>query len=51
MVENRYMSLLSRFDDQQLQKGLEEMEQKYQSLNNLEFCDRFVFLIAHQLRR
>lgn len=46
MVENRYMSLLSRFDDTQLQKGLAEMEQKYCDQSRLEFCDRFVFISA-----
>ena len=43
-VENRYMSLLSRFNDEQLQKGLTEMKQKYQAQSILEFCDRFVFI-------
>jgi hypothetical protein len=40
------MSLLSRFDDTQLQKGLAEMEQKYCDQSRLEFCDRFVFISA-----
>ncbi|HAC65095.1 MAG TPA: SAM-dependent methyltransferase [Cyanothece sp. UBA12306] len=46
MVQNRYMSLLSRFDDEQLKKGLIEMQEKYHDQSNLEFCDRFVFLSA-----
>ncbi|MGK7940745.1 MAG: class I SAM-dependent methyltransferase [Crocosphaera sp.] len=48
MVANRYMSLLSRFDDQQLQQGLREMKEKYHEKSNLEFCDRFVFILANK---
>ena len=50
MVENRYMSLLSRFDEQQLQQGLAEMKQKYHQQSNLEFDDRFVFISANKPR-
>ncbi|MEL4896133.1 class I SAM-dependent methyltransferase [Crocosphaera sp. Alani8] len=46
MVENRYMSLLSQFDDEELQEGLREMEGKYHQYSQLEFCDRFVFIIS-----
>lgn len=46
MVKNRYMSLLSRFDDKELSQGLQEMREKYTNVSNLEFCDRFVFLVA-----
>ena len=48
MVENRYMSLLSRFNDQELKQGLIEMTEKYANLSNLEFCDRFVFLLGQK---
>ncbi len=48
MVKNRYMSLLSRFNDQELKQGLIEMTEKYASLSNLEFCDRFVFLLGQK---
>ncbi|MDJ0509364.1 MAG: class I SAM-dependent methyltransferase [Crocosphaera sp.] len=48
MVENRYMSLLSRFDDQQLQQGLMEMREKYHEKSTLEFCDRFVFMLGNK---
>ncbi|MDJ0842697.1 class I SAM-dependent DNA methyltransferase [Crocosphaera sp.] len=44
MVKNRYMSLLSRFNDEEINKGLTEMTEKYANVSNLEFCDRFVFL-------
>jgi trans-aconitate methyltransferase len=46
MVENRYMSLLSFFDDQQLAEGLAEMSEKYAQQSILEFPDRFVFITA-----
>ncbi|MDJ0736868.1 MAG: methyltransferase domain-containing protein [Nostocaceae cyanobacterium] len=49
MVENRYMSLLSFFDDKQLAEGLAEMEQKYAQQSILEFPDRFVFITASKL--
>ncbi|MGK7884097.1 MAG: class I SAM-dependent methyltransferase [Crocosphaera sp.] len=48
MVENRYMSLLSRFNDQEIKQGLTEMTEKYANLSNLEFCDRFVFLLGQK---
>ncbi|NEQ15250.1 MAG: class I SAM-dependent methyltransferase [Moorea sp. SIO3E2] len=46
MVANRYMSLLSFFDDQQLQEGLAEISEKYAQQSILEFPDRFVFITA-----
>ncbi|WP_414581467.1 class I SAM-dependent methyltransferase [Scytonema sp. PCC 10023] len=49
MVENRYMSLLSLFDDKQLAEGLAEMSQKYAQQSILEFPDRFVFITASKL--
>ncbi|CCQ57109.1 class I SAM-dependent DNA methyltransferase [Crocosphaera watsonii WH 8501] len=48
MVKNRYMSLLSRFNDEEIKQGLTEMTEKYANLSNLEFCDRFVFLVAQK---
>ena len=46
MVANRYMSLLSFFDDQQLEEGLAEISEKYAQQSILEFPDRFVFITA-----
>ncbi|NEO11557.1 MULTISPECIES: class I SAM-dependent methyltransferase [unclassified Moorena] len=46
MVSNRYMSLLSFFDDQQLEEGLAEISEKYAQQSILEFPDRFVFITA-----
>jgi len=46
MVQNRYMSLLSTFDDEELALGLAEMEQKYAEQSTLKFSDRFVFITA-----
>lgn len=48
MVANRYLSLLSEFNDQELQQGLMTMKQKYQNQSILKFCDRFVFITAHK---
>lgn len=48
MVQNRYMSLLSRFDDEQLSQGLREIQQKYANKENLVFSDRFIFIGAHK---
>jgi ubiquinone/menaquinone biosynthesis C-methylase UbiE len=46
MVQNRYMSLLSTFDDEQLALGLASIEQKYAQQSILKFSDRFVFITA-----
>ncbi len=49
MVENRYMSLLSRFDDAELAAGLKEMEEKYKDKSLLKFSDNMVFITAKKL--
>lgn len=46
MVENRYMSGLRRFDDREIQVGLEELALKYAESTVLHFAERFVFLKA-----
>ena len=46
MVENRYMSLLSRFSDEQIQKGLKEMNETYSSQSTLDFKDTLVFIVG-----
>jgi len=46
MVENRYMFLLSEFNDAELAAGLKEMEDKYQDKSVLKFSDRMVFIAA-----
>ncbi|NEQ41475.1 MAG: methyltransferase domain-containing protein [Okeania sp. SIO3I5] len=46
MVENRYMFLLSEFNDTELAAGLKEMEEKYQNNSVLKFSDRMVFITA-----
>jgi hypothetical protein len=48
MVENRYISLLSRFNDEELAAGLAEMANNYKNQEVLEFCDRFVFITAQK---
>lgn len=44
MVANRYMSLLTNFDDEALAAGLQEMRSKHAGLDVLEFEDEFVFV-------
>lgn len=46
MVENRYMNVLSTFDDTQLQQGISEIKSKYCDRSVFEFSDRFVFITA-----
>lgn len=46
MVQGRYMSLLSSFDDEELRQGLDEMRDTYAEVDTLEFTDRFVYLTA-----
>ncbi|MEO0970705.1 MAG: SAM-dependent methyltransferase, partial [Cyanobacteria bacterium J06639_18] len=48
MVENRYMSLLSSFDDKEIQEGVFEIEQKYSDKDILEFNDRFVCIVGEK---
>ena len=44
MVENRYMSLLSMFSDEEISQGIKEMNQKYSKQLTLDFNDVFVFI-------
>ena len=44
MVENRYMSLLSRFTEGEIRQGLKEMEEKYFDQLTLDFNDVFIFI-------
>ncbi|MFP3913530.1 MAG: class I SAM-dependent methyltransferase [Actinomycetota bacterium] len=46
MVENRYMSVLSSFTDEELEAGLAEMDQRYGHLDTLRFIDHFDYLCA-----
>ncbi|GAA4194761.1 hypothetical protein GCM10022252_39640 [Streptosporangium oxazolinicum] len=45
MVRNRYMSLLSSFDDAELEKGIEEIRGRYPS-PELQCLDRFAFVFG-----
>lgn len=47
MVADRYMSLLAKFDDQQLRAGLAEIDSRYPG-PLLEFDDRFIFVLARR---
>ncbi len=44
MVENRYMSLLSMFSDEEISQGIKEMKEKYSEQLTLDFNDVFVFI-------
>jgi ubiquinone/menaquinone biosynthesis C-methylase UbiE len=46
MVRSSYMSVLTSFSDEELQAGLQEMEQKYRDQPTLEFTDHFDYLTA-----
>ncbi len=48
MVADRYMSVLSSFDEDELQAGLREMEARHADLDVLEFPDRFDYLTARR---
>jgi ubiquinone/menaquinone biosynthesis C-methylase UbiE len=45
MVRNRYMSLLSKFDDSELEGGISEIESEHPE-QVLEFDDRFAFVLG-----
>jgi ubiquinone/menaquinone biosynthesis C-methylase UbiE len=46
MVENRYMSALSSFSDEELAAGLAEMHESYSEWPVLEFIDHFDFILG-----
>lgn len=45
MVRDRYMSLLSNFDDAQIEAGVEEIREAH-SGGRVEFADRFAFILG-----
>jgi hypothetical protein len=45
MVRNRHMSLLSKFDDAELENGINEIEREHPE-RVLEFDDRFAFVLG-----
>lgn len=47
MVRNRYMSLLSEFDDTELAQGVEEIMERHPG-ERLEFHDRFAFVLGRR---
>lgn len=47
MVENRYMSVLSTFDDSEMRAGLAEMGERYADVDTLEFTDRFDLIAGY----
>lgn len=47
MVEDRYMSVLSTFDDDAVQAGLGEMHERYAEVDILEFTDRFDLIAGY----
>jgi len=47
MVRHRYMSLLSKFDDAELENGINEIEREHPE-EVLEFDDRFAFVLGRK---
>jgi hypothetical protein len=47
MVADRYMSLLARFDDAELQAGIAEIDARHPG-PMMEFEDRFAFILARR---
>ncbi|MGA9693632.1 MAG: class I SAM-dependent methyltransferase [Pseudonocardiaceae bacterium] len=45
MVQDRYMSLLSTFDDEEVDAGVEEIRRRYPG-GRVEFKDRFAFVLG-----
>lgn len=45
MVRSRYMSLLSSFNDEDLERGIGEMNERYAD-GRLEFADRHAFVLG-----
>jgi hypothetical protein len=45
MVRNRYLSLLSLFDDEELAAGIEEIRHRHPG-RQVEFRDRFAFVLG-----
>lgn len=45
MVRDRFMSLLSNFDDAQLEAGVEEI-QRVQPADRVAFADKFAFILG-----
>ncbi len=46
MVQNRYMSLLSSFNDREILEGINEIKNKYSEQDILSFNDTFVFILG-----
>ena len=49
MLRNRFWSHLSEFEDDLLDKGITELEEKYKELETLSFNDCLIFLIGRKL--
>lgn len=48
MVANRFMSLLSDFDDDELARGLAEVTEKLADHDDVQFTDRFEFVLGRK---
>ena len=48
MLKNRFWSHLSEFDDDCLNKGITEIEERYRGYETLSFNDCLIFLIGHK---
>lgn len=50
MVQNRYMSMLSTFTDEEINRGINEIAQKFFDYSILNFPERFVFIKGKKSR-
>jgi len=49
MIANRYMSLLSNYSDEEIEMGIEEVNEKYKNEVILKFEDTFVMVIGKKI--
>ena len=45
-IRQRFMSNLTNFNDEELEQGLRELEEKYKAKETLDFADRLVFIVG-----
>lgn len=48
MVQNRYMSFLSSFKEEEIQAGIREIEDKFSDLDVLKFPEKLIFITARK---
>ena len=48
MIRNRFWSMFSKFDDEQLEKGIEEIIDKFGKSGVVTFLDKIVVIVVHK---